>query len=54
MDKIRNSNLEIRNKSEMEKNSNDQNGKNVLNLMISDFEFVSYFGFRASDLTLTP
>ncbi len=50
IDKIRNPNIEIRNKSETEKNSNYQNDKNVSDIRISSLEFVSNFGFRASNL----
>ena len=34
----------------MGKNSNDQNGKNILNIRIADFEFVSDFVLRLVSL----
>jgi len=48
---IRNSNIEIRNKSEIQKFKNNKQG-NDSNLIFEfgRFEFLSKFGFRASDL----
>ena len=51
---VRNPNIEIRNKSEMQNPKQIQMlfVDTVLVICISNFEFVSYFGIRVSDLRL--